>query len=380
MLKCVSDAVEESNAGIAEMKTLELKVSTGSYNILIGSGLLGMAGQYLRDAGFSDRAVVVTDTVVRNYYGSAVSRSLTDCGFQTTVLSIPPGEEQKSLKTAGHLYHELSRAGAERGTPVVALGGGVIGDLAGFVAATFKRGVPLIQMPTTLLAQIDSSVGGKVAVDHGKLKNEIGAFYQPRLVISDIAVLRTLPEREVISGLAEIIKHAVIADKDLFSYLENNIDRIRALDEEALEDVIYRSVSIKAVVVAEDEKDIGLRNILNYGHTIGHAVESVSAFTLRHGEAVAIGMLGAGKISCEIGIWDEHELGRLKNLLARAGLPVKIPGLNIDKVIRVMKHDKKVVGGRIRFVLLNSIGEVIVTDKVEINLIREVLDGFISNA
>ena len=357
------------------MKTVPLQVGSGSYNILIGSGLLGTAGRYLRDTGFADRAIVITDTVVRDYYADAVRQSLVEHGLKTTVLSVPAGEAQKTLETAGRLYLELSQAGAERSTPVVALGGGVIGDLAGFVAATFKRGLPLIQMPTTLLAQIDSSVGGKVAVDHGQLKNEIGAFYQPRLVISDIATLRTLPGREVSNGLAEIIKHAVIADGELFTYLENNIGRLRALDEEALEEVVYRSVSIKAGIVARDEKDTGLRNILNFGHTVGHAVESVSGFNLRHGEAVAIGMMAAGRISCAMGTWDKCELARLENLIIKAGLPVKIPGLDTGKIIRIMQHDKKVIGGKVRFVLPKSIGEVFVTDKVEMALVREVLDA-----
>jgi 3-dehydroquinate synthase len=361
------------------MKTVQLKLDSGCYNILIGSGLLRSAGRLVRDAGFEGRMVVVTDEDVANYYGNLVRQSLEENGFKTDLLTVPAGEEQKSLESAGRLYHLLSGIGAERSTPVIALGGGVIGDLAGFVAATFKRGVPFIQMPTTLLAQIDSSVGGKVAVDQGHLKNEIGAFYQPRLVISDIAVLHTLPKRELSSGLAEIIKHAVIADKDLFAYLENNIERVMALDEQALEEVIYRSVKIKAAVVMKDERDTGLRNTLNYGHTVGHAVETVSDFTLRHGEAVAIGMLAAGKISCKMGLWDNSGLDRLKKVIEQAGLPVKVPDFNTEKIIEVMQHDKKVAGGRVKFVLLKSIGEVYVTDRVEMTLVREVLNEFHSS-
>jgi 3-dehydroquinate synthase len=289
---------------------------------------------------------------------------------------VPDGEEQKSLETAGRLYNELTDFYAERTTPLLALGGGVIGDLTGFVAATYLRGLPLVQIPTTLLAQVDSSIGGKVAVNYDRLKNIIGAFYQPKLVISDIATLKSLTPRELSDGLAEIIKYAVIKDEGLFAYLERNIDKIKLLDAEALEEVVFRSAKIKAEVVEKDEKDLGLRNILNYGHTVGHAVESASDFKVEHGKAVAIGMLAAAKISNRLGILDKGELNRLRDIIKRAGLPTEIPDVRVESIIKAMKHDKKILRGRVRFILLKSIGEVFITDEVSPSLVKNVLVGW----
>lgn len=358
------------------MKKVKLKLGIHSYDILIGSGLLNDAGQLLKENGLSGKVVVITDTVVRKHYGSVLRQSLVNQGFKGTVLAVKPGEEQKSLDSAGSLYCELGKVSTERGTPIVALGGGVVGDLAGFVAATYKRGVPFVQIPTTLLAQIDSSIGGKVAVNHGQLKNEIGVFYQPLLVISDVAVLGTLPEREICNGLAEIIKYGVIKDGDFFTYLEKNMEKIKLLDAEVLEEVVYRSATIKAEIVEKDERDTGLRNILNYGHTVGHALETVSNFKMGHGEAVAVGMLVAGRVASEMGVFSSLELGRLRNIIQKAGLPLNISGINVDNVVQIMKHDKKVLQGKVRFVLPKTIGEVFVTDKVDINLIKKVLNEF----
>ena len=358
------------------MEKISVRLGINSYEILVGSGLLAQAGQQLKEIMSADKLVIITDPTVRSHYGRAIEQSLAGSGFKATVLAVPEGEEQKSLETAGGLYHELSRVHAERSTPILALGGGVIGDLAGFVAATYMRGVPFIQVPTTLLAQVDSSIGGKVAVNHGQLKNAIGAFYQPRLVISDIATLRTLPRTEISDGLAEIIKYAVIRDRELFAYLEENLDQIIALDERALEEIVFRSAGIKAEVVEKDERDLGLRNILNYGHTIGHAIETASDFEIEHGGAVALGMLAAGRISSKLGMLDKNELNRLKDVVQRAGLPIKIPGLKIEKIIQAMKHDKKILKGKIRFVLAKSIGDVFVTDEVKASLVEQVLVDF----
>ena len=358
------------------MRKVRLRLGSNSYNIHIGSGLLTQTGQQLKEIGFSDRLVIITNPIVESLYGDTLKQGLTSQGFKVTILEVPDGEEQKSLETAGRLYNELSNFYAERTTPILALGGGVIGDLAGFVAATYLRGVPLIQIPTTLLAQVDSSIGGKVAVNHGQLKNKIGAFYQPRLVISDIATLRTLPQEELSDGLAEIIKYAVIRDKGLFTYLERNLDQVKSLDEGVLEEIIFRSAEIKAEVVEKDEKDSGLRNILNYGHTIGHAIESVSDFKVEHGRAIAIGMLAAARISNELGILDKSELIRLKGLLKRAGLPIEIPNLEVEKLIQAIKHDKKILREKIRFVLLKSIGNVFITGEVSLSLIEQVLAGW----
>jgi 3-dehydroquinate synthase len=236
------------------------------------------------------------------------------------------------------------------------------------------RGVPLIHLPTTLLAQADSSLGGKTAVNHGQLKNKIGAFYQPRLVISDITTLKTLTPRLLSDGLAEIIKHAAIRDAKLFAFLEDNLDRIKALDDEALETIVFQSVRIKAEVVEKDELDLGLRNILNYGHTIGHAVESLSDFEIDHGQTVAIGMLAAARISNRMGLLESTEVDRLKAVIEWAGLLTGIPpNLKAEDIIQSMKHDKKIAGGRIRFVLLRSIGEVFITDEVSPSLVKQAL-------
>ncbi|MBI2328911.1 MAG: 3-dehydroquinate synthase [Chloroflexi bacterium] len=355
------------------MKKVRVKLGINSYDIHIGRGLLRQTGRRLKEIGFSDKLVIITDPTVRRLYGTTLKESLTSSGFKVAILEVAEGEEQKSLETAGQLYHELTDGYAERNTPVLALGGGVIGDLTGFVAATYLRGVPLIQIPTTLLAQVDSSIGGKVAVNHGSLKNKIGAFYQPRLVISDITTLETLTAGELSDGLAETIKYGVIRDEALFSYLEENIDRIKALDESTLETIVSRSAKIKAEVVAKDERDFGLRNILNYGHTVGHAIESVSDFKVRHGEAVAIGMLAAARISNELGMLDKNELIRLKNVIGRAGLPTEVPDLQRARLIPAIKHDKKIFQGKIRFVLPKSIGDVFVSEEVSPSLIEQVL-------
>ena len=355
------------------MRKVEVRLGTNSYEVYIGSGLLMQTGHQLTENGFTDKLVIITNPIVKGLYGDTLKQNLIAEGFRITFLQVPDGEEQKSLEVAGRLYTELTDFYAERMTPILALGGGVIGDLAGFVAATYLRGVPLIQIPTTLLAQVDSSIGGKVAVNQGQLKNKIGAFYQPRLVISDISTLRTLPTKAIIDGLAEVIKSAVIGDKELFTFLEKNLNKIKSLDDEALEEVVFQSAKIKAEIVEKDERDLGLRSILNYGHTVGHAIESASDFKVEHGEAVAIGMLAAARISNKQGILDKNELSRLKSVIERAGLPTQMPNLELEKIIQAIEHDKKILRGKIRFVLPKSIGSVFITDEVSLSLVEEVL-------
>jgi len=355
------------------MKKVRVRLGSNSYNICISPGLLAQTGRQLNKSGFSDKLVIITDTTVKSLHGNALKDSLAKEGFNVTILDVPEGEEQKSLETAGSLYHELSQCHAERNTPILALGGGVIGDLAGFMAATYMRGVPLIQIPTTLVAQGDSSIGGKVGLDHGQLKNKIGAFYQPKLVISDINSLKTLPPEQLTEGLAEVIKHAIIRDDKFFSYLEKNLDRIKSLDDGALEETVYQSARIKAEIVENDERDLGLRNILNCGHTVGHAIESVSDFDIRHGDAVAIGMVAEARMSNKMDILGENELTRIEAIIKRAGLPTEIPDLEVDKLIQAMEHDKKIVGGKIRFVLPGSIGKAFITDEVSPSLIGQAL-------
>ncbi|HEY50648.1 MAG TPA: 3-dehydroquinate synthase [Dehalococcoidia bacterium] len=355
------------------MRQVDVSLGSKSYAVYIGAGLLAQAGRYLKEKGFAGRLVVITDSTVNRLCGSALRQALEADGFGVSTIEVPPGEAQKSLERAGQLYQELTAGRAERTTPILALGGGVIGDLAGFVAATYQRGVPLVQLPTTLLAQVDSSVGGKVAVDHGQLKNMIGAFYQPEMVIADISALKFLPTDELANGLAEVIKSAAIRDGQFFSFLEENMERIKSLDEGLLEEIVYQSVRIKAAVVAEDELDMGLRNILNYGHTIGHAVESASDFKIKHGSAVAIGMVAAARVSLHLGLLDEGELKRLQELIIRAGLPVGMPDFRVEEIMLAMQHDKKVREGKTRFVLLKSLGNAEVIDDVAPSLIEEVL-------
>jgi 3-dehydroquinate synthase len=357
------------------MRKVKVALGINSYEIHVGSGLLAQTGNWLKENGFSGRLVIITDPTVDKLHGEALRQSLAGDGFRVNTLLVPEREEHKSLETAGRLYHELTGCHAERTTPILALGGGVIGDLAGFVAATYLRGVPLVQIPTTLLAQVDSSIGGKVAVDHGQLKNRIGVFYQPRFVIADIATLKTLPAEELVNGLAEVIKSAAIRDARFFAFLEGNLDRIKTLEEDALEEVVFQTAKIKAGVVEIDEKDLGLRNILNFGHTIGHAVESVSDFKMGHGKAVAIGMVAAARISHRMGVLDKGGLVRLKQVIEQAGLPTEMPNLEVAGIMAKMKHDKKVLKDKIRFVLLKSIGNVLVTDEVSPSLVEKVLVG-----
>jgi 3-dehydroquinate synthase len=355
------------------MRTIKLHLSWGSYEILIGHSLLSQVGETLKKSGFKDKIVIITNPVVGLLYGDSLRSGLEDHGFAPVILEVPEGEKYKSLVQAGKLYNHLADFQAERRTPVLALGGGVVGDLAGFVAATYMRGIPLVHLPTTLLSQVDSSIGGKVAVNHQRLKNVIGSFYQPELVITDIATLKTLPEKELENGMAEVIKYGVIRNRALFELLENKIGSIKALDEGLLEDVISLCTDIKAGIVEKDERDLGLRNILNFGHTVGHAIETVSHFRIAHGRAVAIGMVAEGMISRRMSILSDSELNRMKLLISRAGLPVKISGLDIRKLIKAMKHDKKKIGGKIRFALPKTIGDVFISEEVSPLTVEQVL-------
>jgi 3-dehydroquinate synthase len=359
------------------MKKIDVRLGQNSFSVHIGSGILNQTVQRLKELGYSDKAVIITNPVIKKLHGIRLRRDLVDAGYKTAILEVPDGEEHKSLESAGKLYQQLAEFGAERSTPILALGGGVIGDLAGFVAATYMRGVPLVQLPTTLLAQCDSSIGGKTAVNHGQLKNEIGAFYQPKITISDIATLKTLPKEELISGLSEVIKYAVIKNERFFVYLEKNLDLIKTLDDNVLEAIVAKSVRIKAAIVEIDEKDTGLRNILNFGHTIGHAVESATNFQVAHGQAVSIGMVTVAKIASEMGILDTESVTRLKNLLEKAGLMTRLPLMEVKQVMQIMRYDKKVLSGKIRFVLPRTIGQVFITDDVSPAIVEKVLGEMI---
>lgn len=361
------------------MKIVKVKLGKNSYEIRVEAGAMERIGLWLREKDFTGRAVIITDSNVMPLYAGVLERSLTNANFKVTVVEVPVGEEQKTLETAGVLYNKLAAAYTERSSPVLALGGGVVGDLAGFVAATYMRGVPLIQVPTTLLAMVDSSVGGKTAVDHGQMKNIIGAFYQPRMVVADIDTLKTLPSEELSNGMAEVIKMAVIRDRGFFEFLEKNMVQAIALNEITLEEIVMRSAVHKAEIVGKDEKETGRRIFLNYGHTIGHAIEAVSNFKIKHGQAVAMGMIEENKIAGRMGLLPESEAGRIENVIKAAGLPSRLPELSHEekeKVLEAIKHDKKVINEKVRFVLLKAIGSAIISDKVEPGLIGEVLFGW----
>lgn len=355
-------------------KRLHVDLGARSYEILIGPGLLEKSGEILRQRGIAGKALVVTNPTVGRLYLEVVAESLREAGFTVRSLLIPDGEEYKALSQVERVYDEGVNFRLERGSLMVALGGGVIGDLTGFAAATFLRGVKFVQIPTTLLAQVDSSVGGKVAVNHRDGKNLIGAFYQPAVVIADLRTLETLDEREFKSGLAEIIKAGLIRDASLFTCLEERAGEIKARETPVLTDIIYRACQIKVEVVEADEFDAGVREILNYGHTIGHALEAETGYTqYRHGEAVAVGMLGAAVVGEMAGYVAPGVKERIAALLQDYGLPLEIPGIPAERLLNRMSMDKKVRQERIRFILPAEIGKVIVVDDLPREMILRAL-------
>ena len=352
-------------------RVIRVDLGADSYDIVIGPDCLGRLGPLMSAFELTDRAMVVTHPGIGTRYGERVTESLRSAGFEPAVIEVPEGEGQKSLDWAEKLYDAMLDHRMDRRSPVIALGGGVIGDLAGFASATFLRGVPFIQAPTSLLAQVDASVGGKVAVDHRRGKNLIGAFYQPLLVLVSLDTLDSLPDRELRAGLAEVIKYGVIADAGLFAYIEGRLDEILGREYAVLAHLVARSCEIKADVVAGDEREQGRRAILNFGHTMGHAIETRTG--MLHGEAVAIGMVYAARVAERMGLLDAESVRRLADLIGRVGLPVRCDGLDVSGTLETMKLDKKSVGGRLRFVLPNRIGEVVLRDDVPGEYIRSVL-------
>lgn len=358
------------------MMTVRVDLGARSYDIYIGSGILGGLGRRVRQVCAGDKALLVSNRKVFALYGEIAGKSLADSGFEVAFGEMGDGEEHKNLATLEKLYDLAFAHNLGRRCPVIALGGGVVGDAAGLAAATYLRGVPFVQVPTTLLAQVDSSVGGKVAVNHPGGKNIIGAFYQPGLVVADMSTLKTLPPREIKSGLAELIKYGVISDAGFFSWLEDNTGRLLDLDEAALAHAVAVSCRIKARVVEADETEQGLRAILNFGHTAGHAVESLSGYGVySHGEAVAAGMAAAARLAEIMGLLPAEQAGRIVSLIRRAGLPVSLPpSLGADDLIAAMRQDKKARAGRLTFVLPVEIGGVKVFEDVSENAVRQALD------
>lgn len=332
-----------------------------SYDILIQAGLLGEIGPHLRQLGLSGKVALVTNPLVGRLYAPTVLRSLKSVGYQARTILVPEGERAKSLRWVARILDELVRERFERGSIVLALGGGVVGDLAGFVASIFVRGIPFIQVPTTLVAQVDSSVGGKTGVNHQLGKNLIGAFHQPCTVLIDPDTLDTLPLREWVAGLAEVIKYGMIQDEEFFAYLEGHMDDLRKMQPAPVAHVISRSCQIKASVVAEDERESDRRRVLNYGHTIGHALESLGQYRkLIHGEAVAIGMVQEAELARSLGLCKEEVVVRLRELVRKAGLPDRLPSVRFTELWGAMQHDKKVAQGRLYCVLPERIGQVVI--------------------
>lgn len=339
---------------------LEVALGDRAYPIYIGENNLDVLGEVLAATGTRGAVGLVTDSQVGPLYGAEVVRRIEAAGRRCVVHTMPTGEEHKRLSVVEAICGTFLEGGLDRASLIVALGGGVPGDIAGFAASVFMRGIPFIQIPTTIVAQVDSSVGGKTGVNHPLGKNTIGAFHQPRAVIIDMTLLRTLPGRELRAGIAEIIKHGVIADADLFAYMENKAGAILSGDWAALEYPILRSCEIKAAVVAEDERENGVRANLNYGHTFGHAIEAVTHYTrFLHGEAVALGMCAAGHLALELGLVDEAFVARQRACCAAYDLPVFWPDLPVDEALQAMRKDKKARAGTMKFVVAAGLGRVI---------------------
>ncbi len=359
---------------IISMKEILVNLGKDSYNIIIDKGILNQVGTLISKVISPRKAIIVTDKIVEPLYGNIVLDSLSECKFDVKLVSMELGEEQKSIAKAEELYESLFDYKMDRKSLIVALGGGVLGDLAGFVASTFMRGIPFVQIPTTLLAQVDSSIGGKVAVNHPRGKNMIGCFYQPKAVFIDSDTLQTLPKEEITAGMVEAIKYGMIKDAVFFEYIEKHFPAIMKLEPAVLEEIIHNSCKVKAHVVELDEKEEGLRAILNYGHTIGHALEALTSYKkYRHGDAVAMGMIYATKISMEMKLTGEEVLKRQESLFVKLGLSLKDTELNPDDIVTTLYQDKKTIGGKLRFVLPTEIGNVIIDDRVNEETILKVL-------
>jgi len=357
---------EKAQSGIDKDIACLVETATQSYPVFIGYGLLDKLGEKMKKAALSGTATIISDENVFSLYGSKVEGILKDTGFVVNSFVVPPGEKAKNMDYAIKIYDFLVEHRAERDDIIIALGGGMVGDLAGFVAATFLRGTFWIQVPTSLVAMVDASIGGKVGVNHPEGKNLIGAFYQPNLVLADCQTLITLPRRELTSGWAEVIKHGLILDEEFVQFLESNVDKLTKLEPDLLHRAIARSAAIKAQVVSQDEKEReGKRTVLNYGHTIAHGLEAATQYKrFLHGEAVAIGMVGAAKLSQRLGLLPSAAVKRQQALLQKFGLPTGFSGLGLTEITRAMELDKKVKGKAIRWVMLQDIGKVVIRSDV----------------
>ena len=354
------------------MVKMNVNLGDRAYPIYIAPDFSGL-GKACAGAKLYGKILVVTDSNVEKHYCDKCIEALSETGAEISYYVIPAGEKSKNLNNVSEIYKQLISLKLDRHSTLVALGGGVVGDITGFAVATFMRGIPFVQIPTSLLAQADSSIGGKTGVDFEGSKNMIGAFYQPRFVYINVNTLKTLPEREMRSGLAEVIKHGLILDGDFYEYIDSNLDKIFSFDENVLPYITKLNCSIKGKIVEQDEREGDLRAILNFGHTIGHAVESVSEFSMLHGEAVSVGIAGAYRLALKLGLVEAKIVERVENTLERAGLPVKVQGMDAGKIFDRMFSDKKVKDGKLNFVLPKGIGEVVQCKVENENPIKEVL-------
>ena len=362
------------------IKNIRVNLENYNYSIYVGQCILNDLGKIILKNKLSNSCVIITNPTINNLFGKKLKNNLEKSNINTIVIEIPDSETSKSLKVTEKVYVKLIEKKIDRNSFVIALGGGVVGDLAGYIAATYLRGISLIQVPTTLLAQVDSAIGGKVGVDLPQGKNLVGAFYQPKFVLSDITTLNSLSTNELKSGLAEVIKYGIISDPDLFNYINKNIEKIKNKDVKVLENIVINCSKIKAKVVEKDEKEKGHRAILNLGHTLGHALESETKYLkYNHGQAISIGMIYAAKISTKIGYLEKKEFEKIFSLIKLAELPIKInENVEVDRLIETMLIDKKVKDKKIRMVLPKKIGEVFLTDKIPMNLLKNELRKMIS--
>ncbi|MCB1943154.1 MAG: 3-dehydroquinate synthase [Candidatus Accumulibacter sp.] len=362
------------------MKTLTVALGERSYPIHVGRGLLDR-GELLLPFLTQPRAVIVSNSTVAPLYLARLADALRGVGVEVAEIVLPDGEQFKDWQTLNTIFDALLQRRSERSTTLVALGGGVVGDITGFAAACFQRGMPLIQVPTTLLAQVDSSVGGKTAINHPLGKNMIGAFHQPKLVLADTDTLRTLPDRELHAGLSEVIKYGLIRDLPFFEWLEENLESLLSRESPALAEAICRSCENKAEVVAADERESGERALLNLGHTFGHAIETGLGYgEWLHGEAIAAGTMMAAQLSAQLGWLASADVDRVERLLRRASLPVRGPTLDVERYLELMYNDKKVQGGHLRLVLLQRIGQAVLTDAAPLPEVRRAIAGRSVNA
>ena len=356
------------------MIDVPVKLGPRSYRILVGAGLLSQAGPEISRLGVGRKLALLTDPAIQSLYGEIVAQSLAGANFDVTTVLLPEGERAKTLEVAASTWDRLLEAGLDRGSAVIALGGGAVGDLAGFVAATYMRGMHFVQLPTTLLAQVDASIGGKTAIDHPRAKNLIGAFHQPRLVLADTGALQTLPEREYRSGLAEVIKHGIVLDAAYFDEVERSAAALAKREPETLERIVAGSCRLKASVIERDEQETELRHVLNYGHTIGHAIEAVTGYArFAHGEAVSLGMVAEAGVAERLGLAATETRARQVHLLETMGLPVREVGEAPERVIEAMARDKKGKEGRVPFVLAPEIGRFRIVFDVPKPVILEAL-------